>query len=153
MINRKQLLHNALLAVVGSVITIVATDPRPAAAKSPKDDIYAPCAKACADCEKKCTACNKHCAGMIRAGMKEHERSYRLSADCRELCASAAKIVARRGPLSVAVCTACAEACEKCGAECGKYPDMTEMKACAVSCDVCAKACRTMIAQLKGKQT
>jgi hypothetical protein len=111
-------------------------------------DIYARCARACADCKKACEACNKHCQGMAKAGIKGHERSLALSGDCRDACDAAAKIVARKGPLSKAICEACAKACDACGAECKKYPDMAEMAACAKSCAICAKACREMIAAI-----
>jgi hypothetical protein len=111
-------------------------EPQKSAAK-PAGDVYGRCAKACADCAKVCAACFKHCQGMAKAGMKGHEKSARLSADCLEICQSAAKIVARKGPLSKAICEACLKACEACGAP---------MAACAKSCADCAKVCREMIA-------
>lgn len=148
---RRQWIGSTAATLAGVALMGLLEGDTPAEAQTPKDDVYAPCAKACADCEKACTACNKHCAAMVKAGMTEHEKSRQLSADCRELCAASYKIVSRKGPMSAAVCEACAMACDACGAECAKYPDMATMKACAVSCAVCAKACRTMIAKLKAK--
>jgi len=111
---------------------------------------YAHCAKACSDCMKACAACSRHCASMIAAGQKEHVTSKRLSDDCGDICATTAKICSRRGPMTAAICEACASACDACGAECRKYPTMQPMKACAQSCAVCARACREMIQALKG---
>lgn len=108
-------------------------------------DIASRCAKACSDCRAVCEACVKHCQSMVSAGMKEHVKSLALSQDAADVCAAAARIVARRGPMSKAVCEACLKACEACGAECRKYPAMKQMKDCAASCARCAAACREMI--------
>ncbi len=117
---------------------------RTEAAQKAAPDKYPRCAKACNDCFKACRACSQHCASMIAAGMKQHVKSKSLSDDCADICAAAAKITSRHGPLSAAICEACAKACDACGAECGKSPDMKPMKVCAQSCAVCAKACREM---------
>src|SRR5689334_18581797 len=90
--------------------------------------LYARCAQACSGCMKACAACSKHCASMVAAGMKEHAKTKRLSDDCRDICATAAKICSRRGLMTAAICEACATACDACGAECVKYPDMKPMK-------------------------
>jgi hypothetical protein len=119
------------------------------AGQKPGTDMYAHCAKVCADCAAECTTCAKHCSGMIAAGMKEHEKTKRLSEDTRDLCATAAKICARRGPMTAAICQACITACKECGAACGKYPSMKPMKDCAQACDACIKACQDMLAHLK----
>ena len=120
-----------------------------AAAQTAPAAAYTRCASACSACAAKCRACSAHCAGMIRAGMKEHQKSKSLSDDCGEICALAARICTRRGPETSAICTACAQACDACGADCRKYPDMKPMKDCAASCAVCEKACREMIQALK----
>ena len=133
----------ANLALMGSMNTA-------SAGQKASNEMYAHCAKACADCAKACETCTKHCAGMIAAGMKEHEKTKRLSEDNRDICTAAAKICARRGPSTAAICEACAQSCDACGAECGKYPNMKQMKDCADACKVCAKACREIIKALKG---
>jgi hypothetical protein len=106
---------------------------------------YTRCAAACRDCEKACAACNKHCVAMVKSGNKEHAVSARLSADCMDICATAAKLCARKGPMSADICKACAAACEGCGSECGKYPNMAVMSACKKSCVACAAACHELI--------
>ncbi|HLV78675.1 MAG TPA: hypothetical protein VKT32_00295 [Chthonomonadaceae bacterium] len=112
--------------------------------------MYARCAQVCDECMRACSACSRHCAAMLAAGHKEHERTKRLSDDNRDICATAARICARRGPMTAAICEACATACDTCGAACSKYPDMKPMKDCAQSCIACARACREMVAALKG---
>jgi hypothetical protein len=86
---------------------------------------------------------------MVKAGMKEHQKSAAISADCRDLCDAAAKICARKGPTYATACKACMDACAACGAECKKYPKMKPMADCAKACDACEKACREMIAMAK----
>ena len=107
----------------------------------PSEALYDRCAKACAHCEETCRACHTHCLAMG----PQFTVSQRLSADCMDLCATAAKLSARRGPMAVAACRACLQACRACGAECGKYPDMAIMAACARSCAACASACQAMV--------
>ena len=51
--------------------------------------------------------------------------------------------------MTAAICKACIQACDACGAECDKYPDMKPMQACAQSCKVCAKACQDMLKALQ----
>jgi hypothetical protein len=77
--------------------------------------------------------------------MKEHQKTLALSQDTADLCAAAAKICTRKGPMTAAVCDACLRACRACGAECGKYPDMAPMAACAKSCATCGAACKQIL--------
>lgn len=107
------------------------------------------CAKACADCMRECESCHRHCMMMLAQGKKEHHTTANTTADCADVCAAAAKIVARGGPFAGHVCEACAKACEACGAECDKSDD-PHMKRCAKACKECAAACREM---LKGHGT
>jgi len=132
-----------LLCMVVSLLSVGGL--RQCEAQKSASDQYARCAKACIDCRKACTACSKHCVSMVAAGMKEHVKSKSLADDCADICAAAANITARRGPMSAAICAACAKACDACGAECRKWPAMEPMKYCAQSCSDCAKACREML--------
>src|SRR5579885_2770054 len=50
-----------------------------------KAALYAKCAKACNDCKASCEACTRHCEAMIKAGVKNHEGTKQLSADCAEI--------------------------------------------------------------------
>jgi hypothetical protein len=114
---------------------------------APAADLHKKCAAACKACEEACLECNKHCTAMVKAGNKEHAKSVKLSADCRDICAVAARICARKGPMSVEICKACAAACDACSKECGKSMNMPQMAACKKACDECSKACLEMIGQ------
>jgi hypothetical protein len=86
---------------------------------------------------------------MAKAGVKGHAESARLSADCRDICDLCAKILARKGPLSAAMCSACEKACRACGTACGKHPSMAEMLACSKSCAACVKSCQAVVQATK----
>jgi len=103
------------------------------------------CAKECSDCQRACDSCAHHCAHMIASGKKEHLSSLQTCQDCATHCSAAACIMSRKGPFSDLICTACAEACARCGKECEKFPDDQHMKACAEECRKCEKACREML--------
>jgi hypothetical protein len=107
------------------------------------------CAKACADCLRECESCAHHCADLVAAGKKEHLRTLGTCADCADVCAAAAKIVSRHGPLAGTICESCARACGECAAECEKTPGDEHMKRCAKVCRDCEKACRDMLEHVR----
>jgi Domain of Unknown Function (DUF326) len=109
------------------------------------------CAKACSDCQQMCNSCTTHCTHMLLQGKKEHLTSLRTCQDCATICSSAAQIVARGGPFSNTICTACAEACSSCGKECEKFTDDQHMKSCAEECRKCEKVCRAMVKDMAHK--
>lgn len=103
------------------------------------------CAKACANCQLLCHSCHHHCEELVADGKKQHVKTMKLCSDCGDICALAANIVSRHGPLSVTVCEACAKACDDCGKACAQFADDEHMKKCAQECQKCAAACREMI--------
>jgi hypothetical protein len=103
------------------------------------------CAKACSKCERSCESCATHCATMLSQGHKEHFRTLQTCRDCATHCAAAAAIVSRMGPFSNLICTACAEACARCGKACEKFSEDKHMKQCAEECRKCEKECREML--------
>jgi len=103
------------------------------------------CAKACSDCQRACDSCATHCASMVAEGKKDHLTTLRTCQDCATHCGAAACITARKGPFADLICTACAEACARCGKECDKFSDDKNMKMCADECHKCEKACREML--------
>jgi hypothetical protein len=104
------------------------------------------CAKACATCLLECESCAHHCAHLVAKGEKEHLRTLGTCADCGDVCALAAKVVARKGPTAVTVCEACAKVCDECAKACEEVgPKDEHMKRCAKACKDCAAACREMI--------
>jgi hypothetical protein len=132
--------------VVGLILLLTAGA---AAIAAPDAAMYAKCAKACKECTQSCKECNAHCAGMVKSGMKEHTKSLQLSADCADICALAAKLCDRKGPLAPSICEACEKACDVCRTECHKYPTMKPMAACDRACDACAKVCKEMMSAAK----
>jgi hypothetical protein len=103
------------------------------------------CAKACTDCQLICDACNMHCTQLAVNGQKEHLKTARTCQDCATVCSAAAQIVARHGPFSDVICTACADACARCGKACEELGHDKLMKECAEECRKCEKACREML--------
>ena len=110
----------------------------------PKMPYFLVCAKACDDCARQCETCSAHCAKMIADGRKEHLATLRLCQDCAAVCSAASRVVARDGPMSDLICSACAEACKRCGDACEKQSADPIMKRCAEECRNCEKACREM---------
>jgi hypothetical protein len=82
---------------------------------------------------------------LVSQGKKEHLRTAGTCVDCADVCAAAAQIVARKGPFADLICTACADACKRCGDECEKHLNEPMMKQCADECRKCEKACREML--------
>lgn len=140
--------YGSLAAVLAAGAFAFAQPPAPGHAQH--NPAYEKCAKACADCLKECETCHAHCMAMLAAGKKEHHASAMTLSDCADVCAAAAKIVARGGPLAHQICDTCAKACDTCAAECEKFPADAQMKECARACRDCAKACRDMTAADKG---
>jgi hypothetical protein len=108
-------------------------------------DHYMKCAKACDDCGRVCDACAGHCAIMLADGKKDHFTTLQTCADCATACKAASCIVARQGPFSDLICTACADACKRCGDACDKFKSDQMMKECADECRKCEKECRQML--------
>jgi hypothetical protein len=121
------------------------------AADETRGATYEECAKACSDCQRACDACATHCLRLVSEGKKDHLKTVRTCQDCATHCSAAACIVARKGPFADTICTACAEACKRCGDECAKFPDHAIMKKCADQCRECEKACREMLKHMAAK--
>ena len=134
------LLAGGMLALFGSAR---AADPKSSGHEHAAH--FDACAKACADCMRECEMCARHCAEQMVAGKKEHAQTLGTCSDCAEICAAAAKVTARKGPLSALICEACAKVCDECCAACEKFPTDEHMKRCAKECRECAKACREML--------
>jgi hypothetical protein len=66
--------------------------------------------------------------------------------DCAAICATAAQVVSREGPFSNLICSACADACQRCCKECQQHSgDDLVMTRCAEECRKCETACREMV--------
>jgi hypothetical protein len=115
------------------------------------DEHFMECAKACDDCGRICDACGAHCAKLITEGKKEHLKTLKTCQDCASVCSAASCVVARTGPFSDLICTACADSCKRCGDECAKSGEDRMMKQCADECRKCEKACRDMLKHVQQK--
>jgi hypothetical protein len=135
----------ALAASVGMIVSTAAQEKHDAHSAH-----FVACAKECHDCGLMCDTCATHCAHMIADGHKEHMTTLQTCQDCSSICASAANVTARGGPFSDLICTACAEACKRCGDACAKFPADEHMKKCSDACRKCEKACREMLQHVGG---
>jgi hypothetical protein len=120
----------------------------PPGAAHAHNEQFQKCAQACNDCQRMCAACATHCAGLLAEGKKDHLTTLRTCLDCADFCVAAAQIVARGGPFADLICTACADACARCGKECERFASDKMMKECAEECRRCEKACREMLHHL-----
>jgi hypothetical protein len=111
----------------------------------PKMPAFLVCAKACDDCARMCDVCAGHSTRLLAGGKKEHLDTLRLCQDCAAICSAASCVLAKDGPMSDLICTACADACKRCGDACEKHAADPIMKRCAEECRKCEKACRDMI--------
>ena len=118
------------------------------AADSPHHDMFAKCAKACADCQLQCDMCFHHCADLVAQGKIDHVATLHTCVDCAECCKLCATLCARQSSFCPAACECCAKCCDECATTCEKFPDDKHMAACAKSCRDCAKECRAMIKHL-----
>jgi len=130
---------------------------QPPAAKAvggPQVDPFMDCARACDDCGRICEACGAHCTKLVAEGHKEHLKTVQTCQDCATLCKAASCIVARHGAFWDLSCTACAEACKRCGDACEAHAAHDPvMKQCMDECRRCEKACREMLKNASGNLT
>lgn len=111
---------------------------------------YARCLAACLECVVACEMCSDAC--LDEDAVQSLARCIRLDRDCAEVCATAARVMARGGPLAMDVCRTCAEACEACAAECERHAAHHDhCRICAEACRRCAEECRRMSGTASGK--
>jgi hypothetical protein len=101
-------------------------------------------AQALSVCAEYCAACADAC--LAEEGVAELRRCIRMDLDCADLCAAAARVVARQtegdSAMFSSLLTACIEACERCAEECEHHADHHEhCRLCAEACRRCAEAC------------
>ncbi len=102
-----------------------------------------PCCLECRTCQSMCQMCAADCLDELAKGDASRKDCIKLCQDCADICGACANIGSRKGPLEANIAVLCAEACEKCAAECGKHKDDKTCQACAEQCRKCAKECRT----------
>lgn len=138
------------LSLVGAAILVIAVSSG-IGAKERIDSAQENCAKACNDCQRACDFCATHCVSMMLEGKHaaHHAKTLRTCQDCATHCSAAARIMSRQGIFADLICTACAEACKRCGDECATMKDDQVMKRCVDECRKCEKACRDMLKHIK----
>ncbi|MFC3689787.1 four-helix bundle copper-binding protein [Aquipuribacter hungaricus] len=102
-------------------------------------------------CSTACTVCADAC--LSEDGVAEMVRCIRLDSDCADVCAAAARVMARQtaydGDVSRAVVQACLAACRACEAECAQHAGMHEhCRVCAEACRECAEVCEELLAAM-----
>lgn len=130
----------------------VRTSPHPGPVTSaqpgldPDMPLFLVCARANDACATACELCSAHCARIMSEGpKKEHWATMRLCQDCAAICQAASRVTAKDGPMTVAICTACADACKRCGDACARHTDDPIMKRCTTECRNCERTCREMM--------
>ena len=72
------------------------------------------------------------------------EALVRLLIDCAELCQTSADFMIRGSDLYQHTCRACAAVCTRCADECDRLGENPYMAACAEICRRCAESCEDM---------
>ena len=103
--------------------------------------------QACIDACLACLAACEHCATACLAedDVKMMAGCIRLDRDCADACALTARLLMRGSDLHPQACALCAEACERCAAECGQHQH-DHCQQCAAACRRCAESCRALAA-------
>lgn len=69
----------------------------------------------------------------------------RIADECGEICIVTATLLARRGPLSPAICQACADACQRLASTCDTMNASSSVTNCQRLAIDCGQACRHII--------
>lgn len=125
-----------------------ATHPAPASGAG--DEAFA-MVTAAAECMLVCITCADACSEAFDPASLSF--CIRTNLDCADICAAAARLVARPGEQDVDALQvqlgACVSACHACAKECDDHAEMMEhCRICAESCRACAEACEAMIAAI-----
>jgi hypothetical protein len=96
-----------------------------------------------------CTTCADAC--LAEDGVADLRGCIRTDLDCADICATTARVLARRGERDAAtveaLLRACETACRSCAAECEQHADHHEhCRVCAEACRRCADACAALLA-------
>jgi hypothetical protein len=99
-------------------------------------------------CIDLCQRCGRACEECFAMCLKEADAHARLMCiqhlkDCADLCFLAVKYMSSGSMHTKALCALCAEVCDQCAMECGKFKDQ-HCQDCAKICHECADQCRAM---------
>jgi hypothetical protein len=110
-----------------------------------KTRLYKACATACSEAQAACEICYLNCLERVTHGHREDLMCIHLTMDCAELCDVAGKLASRNSPFAEEACKAAARASERCAQECLSLPSLKPIYDCALACQKCADACRSLI--------
>lgn len=102
---------------------------------------YKSCVAACQTCAVECEHCATAC--LQEQDVNARTRCIQLLRDCADTCALAVQWMARDSTYDNKICGLCADICEACAAECGRFTD-EHCRRCADACRRCAAECRQM---------
>jgi hypothetical protein len=106
------------------------------------DQKYQQCMDQCYECAIVCENCGSE---MIReSGMKDMIRCIELTRVCAEVCRTAITIMSQSSQFAEQFCILCAEICQECSDECGKYKYKDHCQQCSEVCYECAQSCREL---------
>lgn len=115
---------------------------------SEQDAVLVACIEACIDCASSCVSCADAC--LAEPNVAELTACIRLNQDCANICDATARVLERQNApdreVIQAIVQACATACRKCAAECGKHAQhMEHCSICADVCRSCQQACEQLL--------
>ena len=90
-------------------------------------------------CAAQCTHCYDACHLEKKMDMT---RCMMNDQDCADISRLAAQLLERNSENTAIFLKLCLEMCERCAAECEKYPEMEHCKKCAEACRKCAEMCK-----------
>jgi hypothetical protein len=100
------------------------------------------CIDACHACSTICLSdATGHC--LEKGGRHTEPAHFRLVLDCADICATAARFMARNSEHHPHICRECAEICRACADSCRQFGEMDE---CVAACTRCAESCERMAA-------
>lgn len=91
------------------------------------------------DCFQKCSETLSKC--LQRGGKHASAEHINILLDCINICQITASAFARKSEYAGVIAQTCAEICEGCALECGRFSEKF-MKECAKICQACAKSCQ-----------
>lgn len=98
-----------------------------------------------------CAAICNSCADACLAEPMNMSQCIRLNLDCADICLATSRVATRRAGHDVqlirTMLKACIEACQRCGAECGKHEN-AHCQRCALTCNACVEDCLYALSSL-----
>jgi len=84
----------------------------------------------------------------VETHRKEMKKCIELALECAALCTATAQLISMGSDRAKDLCRLCADVCEGCAAQCGKFQNET-LITCADLCAKCAMTCRAIYVQYR----